>query len=627
MTFGTLAGLLAQLLLLGAIGWAVGDGLLRRAGRGRVPEGLAGPERALNAVGGFVLFSVACMVGNIVTGGAVFGLPGLVPVLGAAALWAGRASFGLIPAPRWTLVGVIAVALLTLFVLPVVVGGSGVRSGDPPWHLGWTEQLLGGEPVPVGPAPEFARNAYPWGWHALLATLVRLVPGSTSLMAHETLHVVVVAAVPLAAACLARRVDRRAGAPGAAVAGLVGGLGWLLTDHPELITSPSEATGGADLVVTSPNALYSLLPPALPRELALVLVALAGVLALTALKSPARGTAALCGALMGAVGLLSVPLLMTSAVWAILAAALVGRKRSAGVYGAMGGTAAVVFALWAGPVAAAFLRFGGFVDVSVLGMEWPLTTALASWGLLLPLASAGVVLAVRRATGVTEGRSSEPAVLLAWAASTALWLGGTVLARGARGGLAGNGTLLHQGRVWPVAHLLGAAFAGVALLALYRLIRGRSQALAAAGCGLLLGVGAASPALASLQMTEILRGGEAGWVYASPDLASGSFLRRAAAHLGPDDTVRVRGSDGLAWALWQFSGVRLADYDDPTLEGNDLRVRFSELARAWDRRIASGGFRPTHVVLPPNRAPGGREILERGTFQGRQWVLVEGGTG
>ncbi|MDQ3785525.1 MAG: hypothetical protein M3360_11755, partial [Actinomycetota bacterium] len=417
-------------------------------------------------------------------------------------------------------------------------------------------------------------------------------------------------------------VDRRAGAPGAAAAGLVGGLGWLLTDHPELVTSPSEAIGSADLVVTSPNALYSLLPPALPRELALVLVALAGVLALTALKAPGRGTAVLCGAVMGAVGLLSVPLLLTSAVWAALAAALAGRKRDGGVYLAMGGTAAVVFAFWAGPVAAAYVRFGGFVDVSVLGMEWPLATALASWGLLLPLAAAGLALAGRQGPRLADGERSEAAVLLAWAASTAVWVGGTMLARGARGGFAGNGTLLHQGRVWPVAHLLGTAFAGVALLALYRLIARRSRALAAAGSGLLLGLGAASPAIASLQMGDILRQGDNGWVYASPDLSAGSFVRRAAAHLDPDDIVRVQGSDGLAWALWQFSGGRLADYDDPTLEGNDLRVRFSDLAEAWDRRMAAGGFRPDYVVLPANELIGGREVLEEGAFEGRRWVLV-----
>ncbi|MDQ3751535.1 MAG: hypothetical protein M3333_01410, partial [Actinomycetota bacterium] len=587
----------------------------------RIPAALGPPERALNAVGGFVLFSVACMVGHIVTGGVVFGLPGVLPVLGAAALWVGRSSFRGIPVPRWSFVGVAAVALLCLFVLPALLGGSGVRSGDPPWHLGWAEQLLAGEPVPLGPAPEYARNAYPWGWHALLAALVRLVPGSTPLVAHESLHVMIVAALPLAVACLARRGDRRAGAAAAAVAGLVGGLGWLLADHPELVTSPSEALGAADLVVTSPNALYSLLPPALPRELALVLLGLAGVLALSALSSPSRGTAALCGAVMGTVGLLSVPLLLTAAVWVTLAAILIGGEGRAGVCASMAGTAAVVAALWAGPVIADYLRFGGFVDVSVLGMEWPLTTALASWGLLLPLAAAGVALAAERAFRADRGRS-EAVVLLAWAASIAVWVGVTVLARGARGGLAGNGTLLHQGRVWPVAHLLGAAFAGVALLGLYRVIARRSQVLAATGCGLLLGLGAASPAIASLQMTEIIKGREAGWVYAAPDLAAGSFLRRAAAHLGPDDIVRVRGSDGLAWALWQFSGVRLADYDDPTLEGNDLRVRYADLARAWDRRMAAGGFRPNYVVLPVGEAPGDREVLERGTFEGRRWALV-----
>jgi hypothetical protein len=156
----------------------------------------------------------------------------------------------------------------------------------------------------------------------------------------------------------------------------------------------------------------------------------------------------------------------------------------------------------------------------------------------------------------------------------------------------------------------------------YRVIARRSQVLAATGCGLLLGLGAASPAIASLQMTEIIKGREAGWVYAAPDLAAGSFLRRTAAHLGPDDIVRVRGSDELAWALWQFSGVRLADYDDPTLEGNDLRVRYSDLARAWDRRMAAGGFRANYVVLPVGEVPGDREILEQGTFEGRRWALV-----
>ncbi|MDQ3532619.1 MAG: hypothetical protein M3456_09675, partial [Actinomycetota bacterium] len=253
----------------------------------------------------------------------------------------------------------------------------------------------------------------------------------------------------------------------------------------------------------------------------------------------------------------------------------------------------------------------------------PLTTALASWGLLLPLAVAGVVLAARRAFWPGGGERSEAAVLLAWAASTAVWLTLTVPARGARGGLAGNGTLLHQGRVWPVAHLLGAAFAGAALLALYQTISKRSRALAAAGCGLLLGLGAASPALASLQMTEIIAGAEAGWVYASPDLAAGSFLRRAAAHLDPDDIVRVRGSDELAWALWQFSGVRLAAYDDPTLEGNDLRVRFAGLARAWDRRMAAGGFSEDYLVLRADALTGGREILEEGTYGGRRWALTQ----
>ena len=66
----------------------------------------------------------------------------------------------------------------------------------PPWHLGWTEQLLGGDPFPTGPAPEFGRNAYPWGLHATMATMVRLAPGTDPLVAFETLHLVLIAAHP-----------------------------------------------------------------------------------------------------------------------------------------------------------------------------------------------------------------------------------------------------------------------------------------------------------------------------------------------------------------------------------------------------------------------------------------------
>ena len=101
----------------------------------------------------------------------------------------------------WAAIAFHVAALVALFVVPVVAGGTSVRTGDPPWHLGWTQQLLEGERLPSGPAPpELARNSYPWGFHALIATLVRLVPGTDPLVALTAVHLLVVLGILIAPA-------------------------------------------------------------------------------------------------------------------------------------------------------------------------------------------------------------------------------------------------------------------------------------------------------------------------------------------------------------------------------------------------------------------------------------------
>jgi hypothetical protein len=618
VSLATLIGTLAQLAGLGLVGGAVGALLWERDATASSVGARAhgAPERALLSVAGFVAFSAALMVAHIATGGAVFGLPGIVPALAALLVWRARGLFApLWGRSNWRRPGagvLVVVALATLYVLPVVALGSSLKTGDAPWHGGWTEQLLGGDPVPTGPAPVYGANAYPWGFHALAAALVRLVPGTSAPVAAEALHLLVVATVPLAGAVLARRLRADAGWWGAAAAGLVGGFGWLAVGEPTFFTSPTEARVGADLVVASPNAVYELFPPALPRELGIVLLASAGLLLLSALTGgrPARLRA---GVATGLVGLVSVPLFVSACLWALATAALVPRHR-ARFLATVGGAAAATFALWAGPALADYLRYGGFVNVTPeLGVEWPLITALGSWGLLFPLAGGGVLLALR------AGPGSRP--LLGWLVVTA----GLLLVARARAelgwDLAGNATLLHQGRVWPVAHLLGAAFAGAALAWGYGRATRRARPLGAAAGAAVLACGMVSPWLASQGLEETMRRHEGGYVYTRSDVAAGSFLRRAAARLCPRDVVAVPGGPALALLLWQFSGAKLATYDDPRTEHNDLRIRYRELAEAWDRRMAAGGFRASHVVAPEERAPAG-EVLERGAFGGRTWVLV-----
>ena len=614
MSPASIALALAQLALFLAIGWVVGDRLLARIA-GSETQWIGGPERTLFAIVGGVAFAIAAMVGHIVTGGGLFGVPGVVPALGLAVLVAGRRSFGRPRNVPWIPLLVLASILVVIYVVPVLVGGSGISSGDSPWHLGWSTQLLAGEAVPTGPAPGFGRNAYPWGWHAVVATLVRLVPGSDVMVAYEALHLLVLTGIPLAGACIARRLSPDAGWAGAVAVSLIGGFGWLAASGAAFATTPERARFGADLVVSSPNSVYALFPPALPRELGVVLLGACCVLLVTAAARKDKAIALGAGVVAGILGLVSVPLFVSALVWFGVVALF---QRSGLRMRWLFGPALAVFALWAGPVVADYLRFGGFVDITPsLGREWPLPVALASWGLLLPAAAAGVYWAMRR----TEARP-----LLLCLAGTAGLLVASVARATFEWELAGNATLLHQGRVWPVMHLLGAAFAGAAVVELRRTRRSRAVVVGAIA-PLLFAIGVASPVLASMRVTQLLTSEHDGFVYGGDDYERDSFVRRAAEFIGPDDVVAVRGSDRIAWSLFQFTGARLATYEDPRLGGNDLRIRYRELAAEWDARIADEGFEPDYVVIPGFAGAGPGLPTITGEFDGRPWSLVPARSG
>ena len=621
MTAHTFFFVAAQLVACSAVTWACGVLILAlvepRVDASAAPS-FGIPERALVSALAFVGLSVALMVLNIVSGGAMFGVPGLVPLAGASVVVAAlrkrtrpRVSITRQHVPLM----VLAFVLIAMYALPVFLTGSGIRTGDPPWHLGWTEQLLAGESVPTGPAPEFGRNAYPWGFHAVLATMVRLVPGSDPSIAHETVHLGLVALIPLSAACLARLVNRRAGLVAAWLAAAVGGFGWM-SPAPGFIASPSDARFGADLVVASPNSMYELFPPALPREVALVALGVATLLLATALRSEDRKLQMIAGAAMGTVGLISVPMLLNAIAWSLTMCIVMirrGRVRSVAV---ILGSAVAVFGLWAGPVAADYLRYDGFVNITPqLGVEWELGVAFASWGVLLPLAIAGLGVLVAQPSVL-----SRP--LLACILASVVLLGLALARARLDWGVFGSETLLHQGRMWPPLHLLGAAAGALGAIAAYGWLRDRARGLGIAFVAAVVLVGLASPVVAAVGVTKILHAHTSGFDYAEPDLARGSFVRRAASHLGPRDVVQVRGSDELAFLLFQFSGSRLASYDDPRLIGNELRIRFSDLAYEWDRAMLGEGFEPNYLV----RVSDGRIVtgfrLEQGRFRGQLWELV-----
>lgn len=609
-----MAGAILQLVLLGAIGWGLGNLVLDRFIAGEKLEPIGVAERALAAIAGAVLFATAAMVTHIVTGGAIFGTRAGVPLLAAVSLATTRRHLVLGGRVHWGMLAAAAVVLGFIYLAPAIVGGSSIRTGDPPWHLGWTEQLLDGEPVPAGPAPEFGRNAYPWGLHAVMATAVRLVPGSNPMVALEMLHVALIAALPLAAACLARRLRADAGWTAAASMSLIGGFGWITSRGADFVASPSKSRYGADLVAASPNSVYELFPPALPRELGLVMLAAAAWFVACSVSSQSTRLRFATGVSLGLVGLVSVPLFITALLWFAVTLVAVPRDHRLRWFATVGSSALLVFALWAGPVLSNGIRYGGFVNITPqLGFEWSLPTAFSSWGLLVPLAIGGIALTLR-----SKGNN----LFALFAAANVVLLVAAVARGHFDWDLAGNATLFHQGRVWPPLHLLGAVLGGVALSWLYDRLHRKRRWLGTAVVAAILVVGAASPVLASRQLTDIIERNTAGFEFARPDLAPGSFARRAARYLGASELLEVRGDDKLAFTLFQLSGVRLTNYDDPRLTNNDLRIRYADLAAAHDAKAASEGFDPTFLILP---APEGsyNRALERGTFGGRDWVLLQ----
>jgi hypothetical protein len=357
--------------------------------------------------------------------------------------------------------------------------------------------------------------------------------------------------------------------------------------------------------------VYELFPPALPRELGLVLLGAGGVV-----LGGGRPSRVLAGVLFGLAGLTSVPIFVVAFVWILAAAGAAPRGRRTELLWRTVLPAGVVFGLWAIPVAVNFAANGGFVNITPeLGVEWPLASALWSWGLLLPLALVGLLIAARR-------QGDDARLMLALVAATVVLLA-LAVARGAFDwNLAGNATLLHQGRVWPVAHLLAAAFAGIAIALGYEHIRRRSPAAALAATGVLFVAGAVSLAYAAIALTEVIETHDGGYLYNRPDFDADAFVPRASDHLDASDVVYVRDSDFLAFLLFSFSGARLAAYDDDRLDRNDLRIRYADLAGRWDEQMADGGFDADYTVVRAGEAGHGAEPVVRGRFRNEQWVLL-----
>lgn len=324
------------------------------------------------------------------------------------------------------------------------------------WHQGWVRQLAAGIPAPGG-VYAGEPNSYPWLYHSIAAWLMGALPGDLN-AAILALDVGGVAAGWLAMWLLAREL----GAPRAAAVWAAGlftaaaGFGWIWQHSPAASLHQNGVNFGpyhGDLVLW--NVLVPALgnvPPLIPRELGTCLAPFAVWLMLRGLAKAGPPVLWAAGATIGFVFLIS-PLAGGFCIaWAVVLA-LAARDPAAWRTAV---AAAAVAAVWLGPLAVDYHRYGGFVSITHITPVVPSAgQTLVALGVVLPLGVAGLAAVLYRPRGV-----AALAAALIVAVPAVACGGGALLGHGAD--VLGTPTLLRWARYLPFLVLGLAAPAGVA---------------------------------------------------------------------------------------------------------------------------------------------------------------------
>jgi hypothetical protein len=359
------------------------------------------------------------------------------------------------------------------------------------WHQGWIRQLAAGIPAPGG-VYAGEPNSYPWLYHSITAWLLGTLPGDLN-AAILALDVAGVAAGWLAMWLLARELGAPPGAAAwaAALFTAAAGFGWIWQHSAAAALHPNGVNLGpyhGDLVLS--NALVPALgnvPPLIPRELGTCLAPLAVWLTLRGLARGHRTALWAGGAAIGFVFLIS-PLAGGFCIaWAVvlsLAARNVAAWRTA-VAGA------AVAAVWLGPLAVDYHRYGGFVSITHTAPVAPTGgQTIVALGIVLPLGLAGLAALIRRPQGVSALAVGLLVVVPAVACG-----GGAILGHGSE--LLGTPALLRWSRYLPFLVLALAVPAGVAAQRLTDLAGGAARAAGVAVALILAAVAVPSTVLAT----------------------------------------------------------------------------------------------------------------------------------
>jgi hypothetical protein len=454
---------LAIAFLLFGLGYLLARPIARWIGSGTVVA-LALAVPALCA------FVFGLMLIHIATRGAILSTPWLPPVAVLATLLVlGRRAIAHRVEPPQRAARAEIFAALALVVVALLVWGSPVfrllpldtTTGDLPWHMGLSSQLLNGESTPSAAVTGSVPSYYPWLYHSVIAFVARFTPGAKAYLALGPLQMLLAAGSALAFFAIGREIrgSWMTGAFAALFGAIAGGVGFVRLRGLDVVLTPRGRGGGrywGDLLYKrSYNVAFANLSPPYPRDLALLLLAtfvlLAGIgyardqpLALSG-AGVALGLSGLAGGETLLLGLLVV-------AGVIVLPHRLGRFRRAL---ALILPTFAVYCVWLVPVAVSYLRLGGFVNITKVGaVRLGLVAILGAWGVGVLFAVVGLIWWLPKVRDTPWARVL--AVVLA-ASAVALLLSSLVTSGLGRGFL----SLSRRHRYWPLLHLAVVLYAAV----------------------------------------------------------------------------------------------------------------------------------------------------------------------
>lgn len=504
------------------------------------------------------------------------------------------------PAPRLTPLD--RLIMVGLVVLGLAVWGSPVLrllplyfGGDIDIHMGWTEQLLNGEPTPSAPLTGNIPNFYPWLFHGITAVVTIFTPGGRAFHSLGPLHLLTVMGSILALYALGREVGKKrtTGAGAALFGALSGGMGFFLVDGYDLVLNRGrESDPGAqmrylgDLVFERPsNLAFHNLAPVFPREIAFIVLEGLLLLLIVGLSRKRRELVYAGGVALGIIGLIGGETLIAGAVVSLAAVTVAGTSGRFISAVRLLIPAGLVYSLWLIPMVVNYRQYGGFADLGFGELQVTPLGLLVAAGIVVPFAIIGAAVLIRRMTQDPRAR-----VVLA----TFLAMVGVIVVSTIASMLLGEGfeTLSRRHRYWPLLHLSIALAGGIGLDIILRSVHRWSRVAAAFLIVTVSTAALASPIIASvalpsrLERQPLLSSALVGDPEAVLNVFTRSGHRRCIGAVPPPLSRRAFSYSGYRLVLYSASYAAL---DRP----NVARIRWRDIyasiprqrERATDNRI------------------------------------------